>query len=61
MLRGAPSEHPTAIWGINVYFFGDVEHPSAIWRIALQIALEWRKADVLRRSCLRGKTPLSAA
>ena len=61
MLRGAHSEHTTAIWRINVYSFGQMEHRSAIWRIALQIALQWRKADVLRRSDLRGETPLSAA
>ncbi len=36
MLRGAHSEHTTAIWRINVNFLGNMEHTSAIWRIALQ-------------------------
>ena len=51
MLRGAHSEHATAIWGINVHFFGYTEHTSAIWRIALQIVLQWHTTDVLRRLC----------
>ena len=49
MLRGAHSEHTAATWGINLYFLSNMEHASAIWRIALQIALQWHKADVLRR------------
>ena len=60
MLRGAHSEHTTAIWGINVNFFWYTEHTSAIWRIALQIVLQWHTTDVLRRSYLRGETALRA-